>query len=217
VNIADTRAGSSAPKQAYSLEDQLLEIGLRSGMHTITARVQDKTLTWEVLLTPGKTFSHEFRFNEPAAEPVAEPTAAPEPAPAAVPEDQGVKDSGSSLGLYGYITAGVGGAALIGGVVTGLMTKSKEKEAQDMCIDSVCPESAEDKFDSADSMALITNVLFIGGGVLAATGVTLIILDASSDSGDTASNTRISPKAPRLALSPLVTNGGAGLAATGAF
>jgi hypothetical protein len=115
------------------------------------------------------------------------------------------------LRTAGFITAGVGGAALIGGIVTGVMAKSASSRATDQCRDKVCPTKAGSDFDSASSLATVTNVLFIGGGVLAATGVTLVIVGGKSGHDSKAAS------APRLELAPSVAANSAGLFARGAF
>ncbi len=199
VRITVSRQGSSAPPQMYQLtEDQAL--GVRAGAHTVTAEAGGKTRTWEGVLAPGQTAEHFFDFTEaPAASaPVASATT-----PAA--------DSGgmSPLRLTGFVTAGVGVAALLGGGVTGLLTKQREDDARDQCAGNVCPTAARSDFDNAESLATLTNVLLIGGGVLAATGVTLILLGGDSKTED--------PTAARILLTPSALPQGGGLWATGTF
>jgi hypothetical protein len=222
ADVVDARAGSSVPPQSYKFVGTNLTLRLRAGTHTLTATSSDgKQERWEVVLSPGKTVEHRFEFAPtgavaPAATPGPAPAGDVQPLPAGnqpgTPADDAPK-KGSPLRLVGFIAAGVGGAALIGGVVTGVMAKSKDKKATDACTNKVCPTSAEADFDSAKSLATVTNVLFIGGGVLAAAGVGLIIVGGKS-SGE-------SPKsvasAPRLRLTPVAATDGAGIFATGSF
>jgi hypothetical protein len=222
ADIVDARAGSAVPPQSYKFAGSSLTLRLRAGTHTITATSSDgKQEKWEVALSPGKTVSHRFEF---AAAGAAAAAATTDPAPAgavqplppisqpgAPPSEEPKK--GSPLRLVGFIAAGVGGAALVGGVVTGLMAKSKDKKATDACTNKVCPTSAEADFDSAKSLATVTNVLFIGGGVLAAAGVGLIIVGGSSS----AENPKAAASAPRLRLTPVAGTDGAGIFATGSF
>jgi len=216
ADIIDARAGSSVPPQAYKLAGGTLTLRLRAGTHTITASTADgKQEKWEVSLSPGKNVDHRFEFaGAPAAAPVAAAAATPagEPPPAQQPAEEPKK--GSPLRTVGYITAGVGVAALIGGVITGVMANSAEDDALSKCSGNTCQTSAEADFDSAESMAMITNVLLIGGGVLAATGVTLIIVGGGKSSEKAASMT---PPPARLQLTPMVTAGGAGVFASGSF
>jgi hypothetical protein len=220
ANVLDARAGSSVPPQSYKLAGGALSLRLRAGTHTLTASTADgKQQKWDVTITPGQTLEHRFEFN--AAAPVAAAAvpvaAAATPAPAQTPatpppptEQPASKSGGSPLRMVGFVTAGVGGAAMIGGIVTGLMAKSTSSKATDQCQDKVCPTKAASDFDSASSLATVTNVLFIGGGVLAAAGVTLIVVGGKSSSSE-------SPKPARLDLTPAVAGGGAGLFARGAF
>lgn len=223
ADVVDSRAGSTVPPQTYKFAGTNLTLRLRSGSHTIAVTSSDgKTEKWEVVLSPGKSVDHRFEFAAagaaatPAATPAgAAPPTETQPAPAgqqpgAPPAEEPKK--GSPLKLVGFIAAGVGGAALVGGVVTGLMAKSKDKKATDQCVDKVCPTSAEKDFDSASSLATVTNVLFIGGGVLAAAGVSLIIVGGKSS----AENPKPASE-PRLRLTPVAGSDGVGLFATGSF
>jgi hypothetical protein len=108
---------------------------------------------------------------------------------------------------------GVGGAALVGGLVTGLMAKGKESDATDQCKDKVCPTKAEADFDSASSLAGVSTVLFISGGVLAAAGIGMVVFGGGSGKESPPAAAR----APRLELSPYVGANGAGVFASGAF
>lgn len=202
TQVKVSRQGSDAPPQVYRLGDDPTNLGLRAGAHTLTASAQGKSQTWEIVLTPGQQAEHRFDFAEPApSSPVH--TAPP---PAATPADSG---GASPLRVTGFVTAGVGVAALLGGGITGLLSKQREDSAREQCAGNVCPSGAREDFDSAESFATLTNVLLIGGGVLAATGVTLILVGGSS------SDER--PAAARLTLTPAPFAEGGGLWASGTF
>ncbi|HVJ14487.1 MAG TPA: hypothetical protein VM686_03560 [Polyangiaceae bacterium] len=214
IEIVAARAGSSAPPQTYKFQGTELELRLRGGTHTLTANAPDgKTQRWEVALSPGKEVAHTFDF-------VAPPEAAPgQPAPqpgATTPPPQPGSSGGGGSGLKtaGFVTAGVGGAALIAGVIVRfVVAPGKADDAKALCRGSVCPESAESDFDSANSMGTVGGVLMIGGGVLAAAGVGMIIAGSSSSSEQAA---LVEPK-PKLRLVPAVGAKSAGLWATGSF
>jgi hypothetical protein len=222
ADIIDARAGSSVPPQAYKLSGGSLTLRLRAGTHTITATSSDgKQEKWEVVLSPGKTVDHRFEFGAGAAAAAPAPTPAGEPAPTPAggppPADTGAEPKkGSPLRLVGFIAAGVGGAAVIGGVVTGFMAKGKEKDATGQCNEALkrCPTAAEGDFDSAKSLATVTNILLIGGGVVAAAGVGMIILGGKSSDEKPPAAANL---APRLRLTPVVASDGAALFASGSF
>lgn len=210
ARISVVRQGSSAPVQLYHLKDGKAELGLRSGTLTITAKLGDKSLVWSPVLAAGESGSHVFDFD--AQPPSAAPVPAPAPSQAPAEVDTGKKMS--PLRLTGFITAGVGVAALGGGVITGMLSQNQEKSAQDSCIEDTCPEATESDFDSAASMATVANVLFIAGGVLTAAGVTLVIVGGNKSKE---SAIRSMSPAPKLALAPLVAPSGGGLFAQGTF
>ena len=224
ASVLDARAGSSVPPQTYKLSAGSLSLRLRAGTHSLTASTPDgKSQRWDITITPGQTLEHRFEFNAstpapvaPVPAPAATPAATtPAPAPAAPPPASAPPEGkkGSGLRTVGFVALGVGGAAIIGGVITGLMAKSAESTATEQCQDKVCPTAAESDFDSASSLATVTNVLWIGGGVLAAAGVTLVIVGGSSGGQEP-------PKAataPRLRLTPALGPSGGGLVAAGTF
>jgi hypothetical protein len=210
LDVTDSRAGSSAPPQSYHLEGGKLALRLRAGQHTLTATHDNVTQRWEIALSPGRNEAHEFDFTaKPAAvAPVPVAPAAPlapvSQPPASTPQ------SGGTLRSAGFVTAGVGVAALVGGVVTGLMTKSKEADAKKLCIDTTCPESASSKFDSASSMATVTNILLIGGGALTAAGLGMIVFGGPK--AEPEKTARVT-----LRMLPAVGRDGAALWAAGSF
>lgn len=215
IDLSDSRAGSSAPPQSYRLEGGQLVLRLRAGTHTLTATHAGKTLRWEVALSPGRNESHDFDFSDPVAAPATPstpPAAVAAPAavatPLAAPPEPA--QSGAPVRTAGFVTAGVGAAALIGGIVVGSMAKGKESDAKKDCMGSVCLTSAESKFDSAHSLATVANVLIIGGGVVAAGGVGMIILGGPSSEA---------PKSAHVSLRllPAVSPNGGALWAAGSF
>lgn len=207
ARVSVSRKGSEAPAQLYDLGAEGAEIGVRSGELTVTATAGDKSESWQVVLSASETKSHEFSFTPKT-------DAAPAAATSALPAE---KSGPSTLQIIGYSTAGVGVAALVGGVITGVLAKSKESDAADSCIENVCSEDTEAEFDGAADLAMISNILFVSGGVLAATGITLVIVGAGQDSGETAlappSRHARSAARPRLALTPTL----GGVVASGHF
>ncbi len=86
----------------------------------------------------------------------------------------------SPLKTVGWIAVGVGAAALAGGAVTGGMSLSKNNELEDSCTSGSCPSGVNpDIEESRDKLALMTDILLPVGGVLAATGIVLLIVNAS--------------------------------------
>lgn len=158
--------------------------------------------------------------DDPAA--VAEATPAPATGPAlggaaegasskeppSNPPDRPAGSSGSGLRTAGWVTAGVGAAGLALGAVFGLVAKSKNDEAlsNDGCSGSVCTgpnaKAGASASSDANSAATVSTVAFIAGGVVAATGLALVIF---------------APSAPGVHVTPAVGSGYGGLTATGRF
>ncbi len=213
VSLSDSRQRpSGAFTNTYMLKGGALSVGVKAGHHTFKATANGKSVEWVVDLAPGQQLEHTFVFTDkPVAAPVppSSATGAPPPPSSAAPvpttaSTDAPPPSGSGMKTAGYVAAGVGGAMILGGVITGLMSKSKESSVKDKCRGSVCPESARSDYDSAKSLATITNVLLIGGVVAAGAGGTLIVLGGKKESAHAP---------PRLAITPA----GAGLVAHGSF
>ena len=84
----------------------------------------------------------------------------------------------------GIALTGVGVAAGVVFVITGLSSQSKFDEVSESCDNSTCPETAEftDAIDDGKSLETIANVSLIVSAVLIAAGVTMIAIgDEQSD------------------------------------
>ncbi len=211
ARVSVTRQGSTSPTQLYELEGGKAQLGLRSGSFTIVAKSGEKRLEWSTVLSAGEETSYVFDFNQQA-------TKAESKDPAKSATETSSKPS--TLRIVGFITAGTGVAVLGGGLIAGILSQSKEKSALENCIGEVCTEASEGDFDSAKSLATVANILLISGGVLAATGVTFIIVGGNKPAGETASLTWGPTKqaaAPRLKLSPMAALAGGGVLASGHF
>ncbi len=81
------------------------------------------------------------------------------------------------LRTVGIITAGVGAAALIGGVITGVMANGQFADLEAACPNRRCPtQAALDQRNSVDTLAGATTGMLVAGGVLVAAGVTLFFV-----------------------------------------
>lgn len=219
VELSVRRTGSSAPVQVYRMTGGKLSLSLRAGTQKITAQHEGRQQVWEVPLSPGQEKSYAFTFaeeEEVATAPVKSKNTPDSTADDAPPASS--RGKMSTLRIAGIVTAGVGVGALIGGGVFGLSSSKKEGDARDqaddpdVCLadggDNVCTPDAEDAFDKAKTDALLANILFIGGGVLTAAGVTMVVLGGNK-SGENPSAT--------LELGPAITPLGGGLRAFGTF
>jgi hypothetical protein len=220
LELLVSRVGSTAPVQAHKLVDGKVTLSLRAGTQKFVANENGKQQIWEIPLSPGETKKHTFTFAEKETPAVgAKNTDAEETKKPAEVEAAPRRNGMGPLRIAGIATAGVGVGALVAGTIFGLSAKKSEGVARDQAEDpdvcrpnsagdNVCATDAESAFDKARNQALLSNILFIGGGVLTAAGVTMIVLGGSS-----------SPENPsaRLELAPQVNPFGGGIAAFGHF
>ena len=71
---------------------------------------------------------------------------------------------------------GAGAAILLGGVATGVMANSKQKELDDKCTNGTCDPSLKSTADSGKTLAVVTDIALTVGGLTLATGVVLLFV-----------------------------------------
>ena len=176
-------------------------VAVDPGERTISARAEGYE-PWTTTVTIG-TAPGVYSVTVPALEKSPEPLS---PVPDAA-------DRGSSGGLViaGGVLTGVGGVALLVGGIVGGTVLGDAGTLEDKCDlpgesegISGCRQEELNTLDSAKTRATVSTAMFIGGGVLAAGGVTLLIIGLTSDDGE-------------LAVSPTVGPGHAGLTYTTRF
>lgn len=161
------------------------------GKHVVRARATGyKTSEQTIELDEGKSASVTITL-EAGADPGPSPSASSSAsaAPTSTPPPS------TTLRTVGFVTTGVGIAALIGGAVTGLVASSKFKQLETDCPDRKncrLPDLAQ-RTDSIKTLSTTTNVLLIGGGILAAVGVTLILISPAKAAQSPAVSLQVSP------------------------
>ncbi|NUP12594.1 MAG: hypothetical protein HOW73_41650 [Polyangiaceae bacterium] len=81
----------------------------------------------------------------------------------------------------GFIVGGVGVAALAAGGALGGLALSKSSEAEDECPRGFCSATGNELVAESGTFADVATGLFIGGGVLAAGGILMVILAPKGD------------------------------------
>jgi hypothetical protein len=108
---------------------------------------------------------------------------APPPAPIAQPAPAAPPPSEPNR-APAFISLGIGGAAAVGAVVTGLIAKGKYDDADEKCK----PSCSDDTVSSIKTMALVTDVL--SGVAVVGVGVGAILLLTSSGSRESATGAK---------------------------
>jgi Tetratricopeptide repeat len=119
----------------------------------------------------------------------------------------------SRFGVWPWALMGGGAAVFATGIVTGIVANSKASDLDEQCSAMrdasgrrICTDPAlRDTRDSAETLATVTDVLWIGGLVVAGVGVTLFVLDTSDS------------ETPAPTLEAGCFAGGCGLRASGQF
>lgn len=194
-----------------------LKLKVAGGTHTLTATSEGKTVEAVAEVEVGRTSEATLDFSE------LQPALATGPRRQRTPQDDRINDSatinsestpsGTGMRTTGYIVGGVGVAALIGGGVTTIMGLGLSSDMDDRCPDGRCEyfdadqkKDFEDDKQQMETLGTMTTALYIGGGVLAATGVTLWILGGKN------SDERVA-----LQVTPSVGLGLSGFVAEGRF
>lgn len=76
----------------------------------------------------------------------------------------------------GWTALGLGVAGLATGGITAGLAAAEYETASDGCTNDVCPPGHEERIGGYNTMRIVSSVGFIAGGVLAATGVTLLLV-----------------------------------------
>ncbi len=105
-------------------------------------------------------------------------------------------EPGFQLSIPGVIIGGVGVAAAIGGFVVGALALGKVSDLEAMCPNDVCPASARGTYDSAQTLVTASDILVIGGAVLAAAGLTMVLLGIGAPGDNEAGATAMASCGP---------------------
>lgn len=127
------------------------------------------------------------------------PGAAPPPRatlPVAPPPTEVEPRNSEGTLVPGLVALGIGVVGLGVGTATGLVAASETSDIESRCEGTSCLRSDQDQADGARTMATVSTIGFVVGGVGVATGVVLLI--ALSGDGDPAAARR----GPSLAIAP---------------
>jgi hypothetical protein len=129
-----------------------------------------------------------------AAAPTPSPTPAPggtaSTTPQPVPPDQ---TPSKGFGPWPWVALGVGGAGIVVGAVAGGLALGKHSTLSSNCSGGTCPPSEKSDLDSYNTLGTVSTVGFIVGGIGAAAGVTMLLLQPKSDGAPPATGLYVTP------------------------
>lgn len=187
ARILDERipATGNVVQNAYGPLTQATTLGIRSGRHRITARLEGyPDQVWEVDAEPRQQLSHTFVFQSAAPATTATPTGSAQADTSITP---GVPAGTNGMRIGAYAAFGVGVAGVAAGTFFALRSKSKYDDANDICPNFPCnitqaqADRREELGDDGDSAKTLSLVGFIVGGAGIAAGTTLFILSGNKE------------------------------------
>jgi hypothetical protein len=182
VDVAAASWGAALPVDAGSYNIEASAPGKQAWSKSVDIADGGSTVSVDVPLLADPS----------AAPPPPQPGAPRQPQPA---EEQG-RAGGSSLVVAGAVIAGVGVIGLVVGGVMGGMAISSNDDSLAECRpedETVCSQAGFDLREDAKTQALVSTIGFIGGGVLLAAGVVMIIVAPSGDADTTGLTVEVGP------------------------
>jgi hypothetical protein len=187
-NIVIELEGATAAQVRFSLDGKPLTAATHElkfpanpGLHKLEAQLGTATQVRDVNLEAGKTERVVIEFDSSTAA-----AAAVTNDPMAVNADPTDAEPSAAwpLRTWGWISVGAGAAGLAVGTIGLASALSKKSDIEDggLCVGGECPSSKASDIDSYDSWKTISTIGFVAGGLLAATGVTLILIDTPQGS-----------------------------------
>lgn len=170
VNVNKAQPGTTVLIDGDALPPSLVGLPARAnpGHHVIVASTKSMEGRQEIDLGEGEkkevTITLEPRGVEHETIAQEQPKEAPP-----VTKASGVR-------TFGFVMLGLGGAALVGGGVTGALTFSMQSDLATKCPNHVCGPESHDELATANTLALVSTVSFIAGGVLAVTGLVSVLV-----------------------------------------
>jgi hypothetical protein len=149
------------------------------GKHNVLARRGSEERSEAISLSEGERKEVTLRFDAPV--PSTAPAVASAPA-TPMPATEAPKRSNT----LAFVALGAGAAGLVVGSVTGALALSKKSALDDdhvNCQDGACTRAVEDDVNSLRTFRTVSTIGFIAGGVLAATGVVLLLTNKPSEHG----------------------------------
>lgn len=193
VRIAGVPAGmepvvtiDGAPIPAAALNEPR---AMNPGPHRVTARVGSGTPTTAAVETrEGETREIELVVRAPdgPAAGAAPATTTPPPSTTTATPPAGGSNAGKAVSGVAF---GLGGTALLVGLVAGIVAVGKESNLEEACPNERCGRAHWDDLDSARTWATVSTAFFVTSGVLLAAGlVTGIAIPGPAKSARTGVN-----------------------------
>lgn len=174
LSVRGEPAGAEVFVNGESIGTLPLETAVEPGAHSVEVRADGySAFSADVEIAQGASFQQNVSLEASSDQ-------------AAPPDDGPPSSGGGGIHPVGPIVLGIGGALLVGGVITGALALDLDSQLADMCPDPLrCTAMARPLLSDRETFAAVTDVLLFTGGAAVAAGVLLTILvQESEDSGD---------------------------------
>jgi len=141
------------------------------GHHVVVAKTATAEGRQELDVREGEQKAVEITLVAMGAPAIQVPRGTP-----GTPDSQATSKTSHSPGLVTWIGVGLAGAGIIAGSVTGLMAISKTPGLTSECPNHTCGPTAHSDLDSANTLAMVSNVGFAVAGVGAAVAVISLVV-----------------------------------------
>ena len=145
-----------------------------------------------------KIAENERLAAEQEPEPEPEPEPDPEPPPPPKPPPKAPEDDGTALRLAGISLMGVGGAAVVAGIVMDAVAAANRPDESEACVTTgtqlLCRDASRSDIESSNTLAIAGDVTWIAGLALAGAGISLYLLapdGADEEASDEAASASI--------------------------
>lgn len=128
-------------------------------------------------------------------------TALPVPVEGSAADDLGHDESSEVQVALGWVALGLGGGALVAGAVTGGLGLDKQSQLSGNCPDEACEEPFHADVDEYETLRAVSIGSLVAGGLLAVTGVTLLLTAPIDDHPSAGVALDLLPVGARLRLS----------------
>jgi hypothetical protein len=178
VNVAAKPAGLEVVRDGVVLDAGAFgtKLPVDAGAHVLEARAAGfKPWTQTITLKEAQVLVVDVPALEkvPEAAAVAPAIVTTTPPPAS---DKPSTAGGSGVRTAGYVVTGVGILGLAAGGVTGLMAMQSNNRSKELCPELRCAnQQGVDAAQSARTFGTVSTIAFIGGGVLTAAGLGMVL------------------------------------------
>jgi hypothetical protein len=150
-----------------------LPLPLNPGEHRVVAKRGSERVEKTTVLEEGKESRVELSFKPEPAKPPTPPKPITRRVVAPKPDPE-PSDGPDGLRVGGFVALGIGGAALVAGIVTGVVLLVENDKLSDECVEGECSFGSQGNVDTYNALRPTTTVTLAVGAAGVGTGLILL-------------------------------------------